>query len=303
MGSADDITNALRMLALRAGAHMTAALDDGRDRDVRHKGRVDLVTRVDREVQADLVAEIGRLFPGETIVGEEDARDGRPQSAGPVWFVDPIDGTTNYVHGHPLYCVSLARWAPEGPSVGVVYAPAVDELFAAATGQGAALERPQRGIPPVTLRASDCESLDDALLATGFPYERGATARLNLEIAGRMLTRCRGIRRGGSAALDLCYVGAGRLDGYWEMALRPWDVAAGLLVVREAGGVVTDFEDGDDVLWGRRICAAASGLHRELLATVQATHDEPGLDVLSPPLRGPVPRSGPLPTARQEDEA
>lgn len=297
MPRSDELLTAIRALALQAGERMEAALDEGGNHDVEHKGRVDLVTRVDKEVQAFLVDAIGSGFPGESIVGEEDERDGRPTHEGPVWFVDPIDGTTNYVHGFPFYCVSIARWSDDG-ATGVVFAPALDELFAAVTDDGATLERPWRGQPPRRIHASSCDRLEDALLATGFPYERGATARLNLEIVGRALTRCRGVRRAGSAALDLCYVGAGRLDGYWEMALHPWDVGAGLLVAREAGARVTDFEGTDDVLWGGRVCAGAERLHAELLADVQSAHAEPTLDVLSPPLDVPVPRSGPLPGGR-----
>jgi myo-inositol-1(or 4)-monophosphatase len=293
MDHADTLVH-LRTMALQAGAQMLEALDDGHDRQVEHKGRVDLVTRVDHEVQQWLVAEIARLFPGEPVVGEEGGQDSRTGGHEPVWYVDPIDGTTNYVHGHPFYCVSIARSDADG-SAGVVYAPALDELFAAATGGGATLERPLRGVPPVTLRASGCERIEEALLATGFPYSRGATARLNLAITAQALARCRGVRRAGSAALDLCYVAAGRLDGYWEFALKPWDLAAGALILREAGGVVTDLEGSDDVLWSRRLAAAAPGLHAALLAMIERAHAAPDLDVLAPALDAPVPRHGPLP--------
>jgi len=285
----------LRTLALQAGAQMLEALDGGHNREVEHKGRVDLVTRVDREVQEWLVTEIARRFPGEPVVGEEGRQDSRTGGHEPVWYVDPIDGTTNYVHGHPFYCVSIARSDADG-GAGVVYAPALDELFAAATGAGATLERPLRGLPPVVLRASNCDRLEEALLATGFPYERGATARLNLAITAQALARCRGVRRAGSAALDLCYVAAGRLDGYWEFALKPWDLAAGALILREAGGIVTDFEGDDDVLWSRRLAAAAPALHADLLAMIERAHTAPELDVLAPPLSAPVPRRGPLPS-------
>jgi len=293
--TADELLHDLRTLALQAGERMQAALEEGGQHDVEHKGRVDLVTRVDKEVQAFLVDAIGSRFAGESIVGEEDEHDGRPSDAGPVWFVDPIDGTTNYVHGFPFYCVSIARYATDGSAAGVVFAPALDELFSASTGHGATLERPMRGMAPIPLRTSSCARIDDALLATGFPYERGGTARLNLTLVGHALTRCRGIRRAGSAALDLCYLGAGRLDGYWEFALHPWDMAAGLLVAREAGARITDFEGEEDVLWGQRLCASAPALHEELLGMIAAAHADPTLDVLAPPFDGDVPRRGPLP--------
>lgn len=295
MNTPESLLAELRTMALAAGARMQSARDTGGARDVEHKGRVDLVTRVDRDVQAFLVDAIAARFAGEAIVGEEDARDGRPQTDGPVWYVDPIDGTTNYVHGFPFYCVSIARWDPTQGAVGVVHAPALDELFAAAEGGGATIERPLRGEAPRPLHASHCTRVEDALLATGFPYERGALARLNLSVVGRALTRCRGIRRAGSAALDLCFVASGRLDGYWEMALHPWDVAAGVVIAREAGARVTDFRGDDDVLWGRRVCAAATPLHADLLTMIAGAHREPTLDALAAPFDGPVALDGDLP--------
>lgn len=294
----------LRRLALDAGRHMLVATDEGVHRSVTNKGRVDLVTPVDLRVQALLVEAIERRFPGERIVAEEgDAAMSSLDEGEAAWYIDPIDGTTNFVYGHPFYCVSIARRDPRGSDIGVVFAPALDELFCAEAGRGATLEMPSRGRTPIRLRASECSSLDRALLATGFPYHRGATARLNLDLVGHALTRCRGIRRGGSAALDLCYVAAGRLDGYWELALQPWDVAAGVLVAREAGARVTDFVGRADVLFARRLCAAAPDLHDELLAMIRAVHRDPSRPPFGARPSDPIPLDGPLPTELEAGDA
>ena len=292
-----------RTIALEAGRRIQAGAEEGHHRDVTHKGRVDLVTRVDHEVQSYVLEALRGLCPGESLVAEEGdvGADGSPPSAGPRWVVDPIDGTTNFVYRHPFYCVSIAREDPGGRSLGVVYAPALDELFVAETGAGAWLEQPERGGAPRRLRASDCDALDRALVATGFPYHRGATARVNVALLGRALASCRGVRRGGSAALDLCYVAAGRLDGFWEFGLKPWDVAAGRVIAIEATARVTDFRGRDDLEDARRVCAAAPGLHAALLAMIVAGHEDPTLDALGPPPATPVPLEGPLPTDLASD--
>ena len=283
----------LRELILTAGRTLESASSRRRDLRVDRKGQVDLVTETDLAIQEHLVQEISGAHPGDRIVAEEEDRaEGRGAS---VWYVDPLDGTTNFVHGHPFCAVSIARWTDGQPDVGAVYAPLLDELFFAVHGQGATLERPGTGRQARPIHCSDCRSLDDALLGTGFPYHRGATARLNLAICGHALTRVQGIRRAGSAALDLCHVGLGRLDGYWEMGLGDWDVAAGILVAREAGAVVSDFEASPDRFPVRRVAAAAPGLHPDLLAMIRAAHVQPDLEVLGPLPASPLSLVGPLP--------
>jgi myo-inositol-1(or 4)-monophosphatase len=265
---------------------------------VEHKGSVDLVTRADREIQAFVVEEIRKAHPSDEVVAEESAGGGGfqpPQQ--PTWFVDPIDGTTNFVHGHHFSCISVARWQGLRPEIGAVFAPELDELYLAVAGGGATLETPRRGGPPRALEVSRADSLSRALLATGFPYDRGRLTRLNLGLLARFLSCCQGVRRAGSAALDLCWVADGRLDGYWEMGLHPWDVAAGLLVVLEAGGRVGDFEQECLPLSGRRVVASSPGIFEELLRVLALGHDDPGIDFLAPPLEAPVPRRGPLPGA------
>jgi myo-inositol-1(or 4)-monophosphatase len=284
----------LRELVLDAGLTLERGARRHRELRVDRKGQVDLVTETDLAIQEQVVEGIRKAHPDDHIVAEEASRV--EFGAGAVWYVDPLDGTTNFVHGHPFCAISIARWTKGRPDVGVVHAPLLDELFLAERGGGATMERPGRGRPPRAIHASKCRSLDDALLGTGFPYHRGATARVNLAICGHALSRVQGIRRAGSAALDLCHVALGRLDGYWEMALSEWDVAAGILIAREAGAAVTDFQGGEDVFGARRVAAAARDLHPELLALVRSGHEQPDLEALGPLPGIPVPLTGPLPT-------
>ena len=243
---------------------------------VDHKGEVDLVTEVDRELERLLVRRIAERHPNDRIVAEEGSKVERPSQA--VWYIDPLDGTTNFVHGFPFYGPSVARWQDGRPQLAMVFAPALDELFLARAGGGAWLEHPLRGGAPQQLRTRSVESLEETLCATGFPYDRGGeTSQLNSACHAAILARTRGIRRAGSAALDLCYVAAGRLDAFWEMELWPWDVAAGVLVALEAGACVSDFAGGDDFLHGARICCAATPrLQQQFLALLAEVHAAPG---------------------------
>jgi myo-inositol-1(or 4)-monophosphatase len=188
--------------------------------------------------------------------------------SGRTWYVDPIDGTTNFVHGYSHFCVSIACVDGSGSLLGAVHAPYLDELHTAVRGEGAVFERPRRAerreLPP---RAP--VALSSALLATGFPYLRDARVDRNTELLRRFLKAgCHGVRRGGSAALDLCHVGCGKLDGYWEMGLHAWDVAAGELIARETGCIVTDFAGVDDGLPCASVVAAVPGLHARMLAMI-----------------------------------
>ncbi len=204
----------------------------GRRHRVEHKSHwIDLVTETDREAEAFLVQEIRRLFPHHAIVAEETGNHG--DLAGPRWYVDPLDGTVNFAHGMPIFSVSLAFADEDGVRLGVVYDPMRDELFAAERGKGAWLN----GRP---LRVSDTVRLADALLITGFPYDAWSNPDNNVDNFARFLVRTQGVLRLGSAALDTCYVAAGRADGFWELRLQPWDVAAASLIAQEAGARVTD---------------------------------------------------------------
>ncbi|HPF33823.1 MAG TPA: inositol monophosphatase family protein [Candidatus Krumholzibacteria bacterium] len=256
---------AVREVALGAGRLQT----EGRQAmgAIDYKGATDMVTDVDRRVEAYLLRELTRLFPDDGVRGEEGTA--QPGRSGRTWIVDPLDGTTNYVHGHPFHCVSIACADVDGPLLGAVHAPALDEMFLAVRDGGARLERPRDG-EARDLRLGDGPPLQRALLATGFSYLRDDVCALNCDaMKAFLLAGCHGVRRAGSAALDLCHVGLGRLDGYWELRLNPWDCAAGGLVAREAGALVTDLHGGDDWLeWGW-LLAAAPALHAPMLQVIR----------------------------------
>lgn len=238
---------------------------------VEHKGRrTDLVTRFDRESERLLLARLERTkiaVAGEELSGEAPRGE-------PVFFVDPIDGTTNFVHGHPFFAVSIGLVAPdhegrERPLLGVVTAPALGWTFGGVVSQ-------EDGAPPVVAASrsgapchtSATSQLEDALLATGFPYDRATNADNNFEAFVAVKKRCRGIRRCGSASLDLCLVANGTYDGYWERRLGPWDLAGGTAILRAAGGRVTSFSGPLDVREGHVV--ATNGLiHEELLRVVE----------------------------------
>lgn len=220
----------------------------------------DLVTAADVASERLLVARLREAFPGHAIESEEevkDARDGRPR-----WFLDPLDGTVNFVHRLPCWCVSMGLWSEAGPEVAVVHAPYLRETFHATRGGGAFLN----GRP---IQVSGVESLAEGIVATGFPYRRHELVPNNLENFNRFFLEAQGLRRMGSAAIDLCYVADGRLDGYWELYLSPHDVAAGALIVREAGGLVTDVDGGEDWLRGAHIVAATPALHGPIRSRVE----------------------------------
>jgi myo-inositol-1(or 4)-monophosphatase len=221
----------LERLARQAGEILRLGYEQ--EHQVDYKGAIDLVTEVDHQSEELLLGEVQRLFPGHRIVSEEIGLvPGRP---GDQWYVDPLDGTVNYAHGIPFFAVSIA-YAHNGIlSLGVVYDPLRDELFAAGRGQGARLNGR-------SLQVSKVTDLQRSLLVTGFPYDAWSTPRDNLDYFGRFAKTTQGVRRMGSAALDLCYVAAARFEGYWELSLKPWDVAAGGLVASEAGATVTNLE-------------------------------------------------------------
>ena len=197
---------------------------------VEHKGEIDLVTAIDRASEKAILAIIGRAFPGHGVLAEES--DPRTGDAEHLWVVDPLDGTTNYSRGFPYFCVSVALARAGRVVVAAVYQPLLDEMFTAIRGHGAFLN----GKP---LRVSGQARLDQAFLATGFPYDIRRSRRNNIDHFSDFATRCLAIRRAGAAALDLAYVAAGRFDGFWELKLRPWDIAAASLLVEEAGGRIT----------------------------------------------------------------
>lgn len=211
-------------------------------------------------VEQEIRARIERRFPSHTFLGEESG--GSTAAGVPFrWIVDPIDGTTNFAHGLALFCTSIALEVDGEVVVGVVYDPIAEELFTAERGQGARLN----GRPIHVTRVG---TLIDSLLVTGFPYAAGDERHEQLAIFTALLAQAQAVRRLGSAALDLCAVAAGRFDGFWEQNLNAWDVAAGALLVREAGGHVSDYRGGPYSPFGREIIASNAAVHQPLLDVI-----------------------------------
>ena len=228
---------------------------------VRLKGAVNPVTEADTTAEALIVERLRTAFPTHRIHAEESGGDDWRVPGPPMWFIDPIDGTNNFAHGFPHVAISLAL-AVEGQSVvGVGYDPLRDELFAATAGGGATCN----GEP---IRVSGVEHLADAFLATGFPYDRRTADDNNVERLGYFIRRSQGVRRAGAAVLDLVYVACGRLDGFWELRLSPWDVAAAALIVREAGGMVTGPGGELDYMSAECIVASNGLIHDQMLRVV-----------------------------------
>lgn len=247
--------------ALAAGALQLESLEALASGDVSTKSSSrDLVSRVDVACERAIVERLRAACPGHEIEAEEETTDARGDA--PRWFVDPLDGTVNYVHGIPCFCVSVGLYRGPTPLFGLVYAPRLGELFVGVRGKGAFAVRVDLSgdlqSAPRRLRVRPTEGLGEAVLATGFPYRRGELEHSNLENFQALFHDVRGMRRMGSAALDLAYVAAGRLDGFWELHLSPFDLAAGALLVREAGGLVSDADGGEDWLRGGHIVAAGT---------------------------------------------
>jgi len=249
----------LERLARQAGEILRAGYEQ--KHQVEYKGVIDLVTEVDRQAEKLLLGGIRRLFPEHQIVSEEIGLV--PGRAADQWFVDPLDGTVNYAHGIPVFSVSIAYARNEQVNLGVVYDPLRNELFAAERGQGAYMNERR-------LQVSQATELKRSLLVTGFPYDAWSTPQNNLENFSRFSKLSQGVRRLGSAALDLCYVAAGRFDGYWELSLKQWDIAAGSLIAAEAGATVTTMDGGPDVLAPPcSLIAAPPGLHPKILEVLR----------------------------------
>lgn len=230
----------------------------GKIKKIEFKGAVDIVTEVDRASEELIMARIKKTFPGHGILTEESPE--LKQDSPYKWVIDPLDGTTNYSHGFPFFCVSIGFEEAGEVTLGVVYDPMLDELFVAQKGKGASLNGDK-------ISVSKIEELGRGLLATGFPYDLRVSKANNLDHFSAFAVKAQAIRRAGSAALDLCYLASGRFDGYWEMKLRPWDTAAGVLMVKEAGGSVTDFSGGPFSIYGPE-CLATNGLLHEEMARI-----------------------------------
>jgi myo-inositol-1(or 4)-monophosphatase len=228
----------------------------GSSNNVRFKDKINLVTDADLLSELAVVDVIQKSFPDHQIMGEEGLANGGDSDH--KWIIDPLDGTTNYAHGYPVFSVSVALEIKGEVVVGAVYNPILKELFTAEKGKGAYLNEKR-------LKVSSTDKLIDSLLSTGFPYVRMTGGPTNLEYFNKAIMNCQEIRRDGSAALDLCYVAAGRFDGFWELMLKPWDDAAGMLVLTEAGGKVTDMKGGPYSIYSDEIMATNGLIHKELM--------------------------------------
>ncbi len=235
---------------------------------VRKKGQVDLVTAADLESEAAIVDRIRQAFPDHAIIAEE----GDYQQTVPSqyrWVIDPLDGTTNYIHGWPLFAVSIGLQVTNETVVGVVLNPAQGEEFVAVKDRGATLN----GEP---IQVSGVDHLQEALLVTGFPYTHDRVFYESFELFRELYDRCQGIRRLGSAALDLCYIATGRFEAFYEAHLHPWDICAGALICKEAGGLATDWRGGQLPFSAERVLASNGLIHTEMLAALSCWGPDAG---------------------------
>jgi myo-inositol-1(or 4)-monophosphatase len=222
--------------------------------DISYKGDYDLVTQADKRSEAVIVSRLQKYFPGHAVAAEEGT--GKETGSEYKWHVDPLDGTTNFAHGYPCFCVSMALAKGDELVLGVVYNPIFEELFSAARGEGAFFNGKR-------MECSKIAALRGSLLCTGFPNHK-RHAHPNIHYYWDFTLCSHGVRRDGSAALDLAYVAAGRFDGFWEFGLKPWDTAAGVVIVEEAGGKITDLDGKPYVLGGKTILATNGLIHAEM---------------------------------------
>lgn len=244
--------------ARRAGTIIARSSNRLDELQIDQKGHQDFVTQVDKEAEAAIIDTLLTAYPDHAVLAEESGSSGDSEY---IWIIDPLDGTTNFVHGYPQYAVSIALQVNGSVEQAVIYDPTRDELFTASKGVGAQLDNRK-------IRVSRCRKLDRSLLATGFPVRNPDNLRKFLPTLNAFLTSTSGIRRAGAAALDLAYVACGRIDGFWEYGLQPWDLAAGTLIVREAGGIVSTPQQGDDYLESGDILAATPQIHSLMVAAI-----------------------------------
>lgn len=249
-----DLLTVAKDAALKAGKLLRDNVSG--TREISYKGEINLVTEMDRLSEKTVVDTLLAAFPGHGILAEEGGSI--ENSSGYIWIIDPLDGTTNYAHGYPNFAVSIGLEKDGEIVLGVVYDPLRDELFYAVKGQGAFLNSK-------AIRVTNHDKLIRSLLATGFPYDRVTSEKNNLNYFKALLMASQEVRRSGSASLDLCSVASGRLDGYWELKLHPWDVAAGSLIVTEAGGKVSDFSGVYFNIHDKEIVASNGKIHELMI--------------------------------------
>lgn len=233
----------------------------GRKKTISFKGDIDLVTETDKKAERLIIKRIHSRFPSHSILGEESGLTDK--SSPHKWIIDPLDGTTNFAHNFPQSCTSIGYEFEGKVLMGGIYDPFRKELFFAQKGKGAFLNKKR-------IRVSEVNTLKRSLLVTGFPYDRTERPAYYLKFVSQFLQKTQGIRRLGSSALDLCYVACGRFDGYWELKLNPWDVSAGTLIVREAGGRVTNTQGEEHSIYEPQMLATNSLIHTQMLDLLQA---------------------------------
>ncbi len=247
--------------ARRAGSIINRAALDRTQLEIRAKHANDFVTQVDKAAESAIIDIIRQAYPDHAILGEESgALEGK--KAEYRWIIDPLDGTTNFIHGFPQYCVSIALQHRGAIEHGVVYDPSKNELFTASKGRGAFLDDRR-------MRVTKCANLKDALVGTGFPFKEMSRLDLYFRQLREVMQTSSGVRRAGAAALDLAYVAAGRLDAFWELGLAPWDMAAGALLIQEAGGLVGDLKGDTGWLENGDIAAATPKVFTQLLTALK----------------------------------
>ena len=243
--------------ALKTGKYLRSRLK--LPKKIEFKGEIDLVTDSDYYAERKIINLLKKVFPTHEILAEETAnKNVKPSSPGYRWIIDPLDGTTNFAHGYPLFAVSIALEYKGKIILGVAYNPLLNELFTAVSGKGAYLNGKK-------ISVSTTKNLSQSLLATGFPYDIKQNLRTNLDYFNKFQLAAQDIRRDGSAVLNLCYTACGRFDGFWELKLKPWDTAAGVLIVQEAGGKVTDFKGKKYNIYKKEMLATNGNIHQQML--------------------------------------
>ena len=264
-----------RNIAIQAALKGGEILNEhrGKVKSIGYKDEVNLVTEVDRISEEAILQIIKENFPDHAILTEESEEfipEGKNSESIYKWVIDPLDGTTNYAHGFPMFCVSIALEKNEEIILGVVYNPNLDELFVAEKGKGAFLSEGSHSTEGrQRIFVSQATELSQSLLATGFPYDIRKSKIDNLDHFANFYKKAQAVRRGGSAALDLCYLAMGRFDGFWELKLSPWDTAAGTLIVEEAGGKVSDFSGGPFNILLKEILASNGKIHSQMIEVLK----------------------------------
>ncbi|QCU90596.1 inositol monophosphatase family protein [Thiomicrorhabdus sediminis] len=248
--------------ARAAGNHIINSLEKIDQLNIEHKGKNDYVSEVDKQAESIIIKTIRKYHSNHQILAEESGQTSNQSDV--RWIIDPLDGTTNFLHQFPQFAVSIAVEVKGKIEHAAIYDPTRDEMFQATRGSGAFLNN-------FRIRVSEQKTLDNSLLATGFPYHDFSYIDAYLSSLKTFMTSTAGVRRAGSAALDLAYVAAGRVDGFWEFNLKPWDIAAGALIVKEAGGLATDFNGGENFLNSGNIMCANTKLYKEMAQVIGKT--------------------------------